>query len=61
MWTHDNTEETANNTLSTILPTRGTINQTVMALVVAPVSSLLDVNVGLMVRSWPRKQEKTYS
>jgi hypothetical protein len=48
--THDNAEETTDNTLSSVLPTRGTVDQTVLSLVVvSPVASLLDVNLSLKV------------
>jgi hypothetical protein len=46
----NDTEETTNNTLSTILPARSTINQTVLSLVVvSPVASFLDMYLGLKV------------
>jgi hypothetical protein len=55
--TYDNAEETTNNTPSTILPTRSTVNQTVLSLiVVSPVTSLLDVNLSL--RSAPLQYKK---
>jgi hypothetical protein len=55
--TYDNAEETTDNTPSTILPTRSTVNQTVLSLiVVSPVTSLLDVNLSL--RSAPLQYKK---
>jgi hypothetical protein len=52
--THDNAEETTDNTLSSVLPTRSTVNQTILSLVVvSPVTSLLDVNLSLMVSPLP--------
>jgi hypothetical protein len=48
--TYDNAEETTNNTLSSVLPTRSTVDQTILSLiVVSPVASLLDVNLSLVV------------
>jgi hypothetical protein len=55
--TYDNAEETTDNTLSSVLPTRSTVNQTVLSLiVVSPVTSLLDVNLSL--RSAPLQYKK---
>jgi len=48
--THDNAEETTDNTLSSVLPARSAINQTVLSLVVvSPVTSLLNVDFSLRV------------
>jgi hypothetical protein len=48
--TYDNAEETTDNTLSSVLPTRSTVDQTVLSLiVVSPVAPFLNVNFRLMV------------
>lgn len=50
--TYNNAEETTYDTLSSVLPTRSTVNQTVLSLVVvSPVASLLNLDLGLDVSS----------
>jgi hypothetical protein len=45
----NDTEKTADNTLSTILPTWGTVDQAILPLVVvSPVSALLNMKLGLV-------------
>ena len=46
--TYNNAEEATHNALSSVLPTRGTVNQTVLSLiVVSPVAPFLDVDLSL--------------
>ena len=50
--TYNDAEEATHNALSSVLPTRRTVNQTVLSLViVSPVASLLDLDLGLDVSS----------
>jgi hypothetical protein len=60
--TYDNAKEATDNTLSSVLPTRSTVDQTMLSLVVvSPVSSLLDVNLGLKVsHNLAAHRRKTY-